>query len=84
MDETGNNESPSFSGISEHLTRLLAGQTVEWCRQDNNRMLTIKFAKGPTLYIDLAATTGELEFSVVASHDCDPNWGLRAEGLTRP
>ncbi len=85
MAQSEDNEDPYFAKISARLTWLLAGQTVEWCRQDSDRNLTIKFAKGPMVHIDIPTSQRkELDISVVSSHDADSAWDAHAESQDAP
>jgi hypothetical protein len=73
-------DDPYFERSSARLTWLLEGQTVEWVRQDNDRNLTIKFTKGPILYLDISGSTEpRMELSVVSSSDTDPAWNAHSE-----
>jgi hypothetical protein len=85
MPDADNNEDAYFAKSSARLTWLLEGQTVEWCRQDNDHNLTIKFAKGPILYVDISGSgQRELELSIVSSNDCDPEWDTHSESADAP
>ncbi|MBL9047671.1 MAG: hypothetical protein JNK34_10260 [Tabrizicola sp.] len=85
MPEAKENEDPYFERSSARLTWLLEGQTVEWVRQDSDRNLTVKFVKGPVLYVDISdATSPELDLSVVSSKDTALPWEAHAERVDGP
>lgn len=80
MPETDSTEGQYFAAMSERLTWLLSGQTVEWCRQDGDRNLTVKFVNGPVLYVGIPSSRQKaLDISVVSSNDADPSWEERAD-----
>jgi hypothetical protein len=70
----------SIDALTERLTFLLEGQSVEWVRQDTSEHVTIQFKNGPRAYFGIPEGKSMLDVSIVASDETSNEWLAKAEG----